>query len=303
MNFNVSILGSNSAVAAYNRFPTAQVLQHHNQRYMIDCGEGTQFKLSQYGIKRSNLNHIFISHLHADHYLGLVGFISSLRLNGRTEDLHIYAPPYLERILDMQLKIDERINSFEYIFHPLRFGKSELIYENDLLEVYTIPLKHKIDCNGFLFKEKPKSRKIIAEKIAQYKIPYTKIDTIKKGANFTTASNEVILNETLTTEPEKAKSYAYCSDTMYSEAIVPIIKNADLLYHESTFLKAFEQKAIERYHSTTVQAATIAKKANVGKLLLGHFSARYKDLSPFLSEAQTVFNNSALAIEGKTFEI
>jgi len=304
MGFTLTVLGSNSAVPAHNRFPTSQILQHHNSKYMIDCGEGTQFQLNKYHIKRGNLNHIFISHLHADHFLGVVGLISSLRLNGKTEDLHIYAPPFLKEILDIQLMQDlERIRSFEYVFHPLKFGESYKIYENDSLEVFTIPLDHKIDCNGFLFKEKPKQRKIIGEKIKELDIPFDKINDIKNGQDFTNEQGKSFKNKELTLDPDKHKSYAYCSDTKYNESILPLIKEVDLLYHESTFMHEMKEKSEERFHTTSIQAATIAKKAKVKKLAIGHFSARYRDLNPMLEEAKTVFTNTELALEGTLFEI
>lgn len=303
MNFALNILGSNSAVPAFERYPTAQVLQYHDKKYMIDCGEGAQFHLSKYKIKPSGLNHIFISHLHGDHYLGLVGLISTLRLNGRTEDLHIYAPEYLKKILDIQLQFDGRTWSFDYIFHPLKFNESYKIFEDNYLEVFTLPLDHKIDCNGFLFKEKPKPLKIKPEKIKEYKIPFLNINDIKMGADFVLQDGSIIPNAALTSAPEPSKSYAYCSDTKYNESIVPLIKNVDLLYHESTFMHDLQAIAEERFHSTSIEAAQIAKLAQVKKLAIGHFSGRYKDLEPMLKEAQTVFENTALALEGTVFEI
>lgn len=303
MKFTLTILGSNSAVPAFDRFPTAQILQYHDKKYMIDCGEGAQFHFNKYKIKPSGLNHIFISHLHGDHYLGLVGLISTLRLNGRTEDLHIYAPEYLKKILDLQLKFDGREWSYDYIFHPLDFNESKKIFEDTYLEVFTIPLDHKIDCNGFLFKEKPKMRKIISEKIKEFKIPFEDINEIKNGADFVLKNGEIISNSELTEEPAPPKSYAYCSDTKYSETVVPIIESADLLYHESTFMHDLQTIAGERFHATSIEAATIAKLAKVKKLAIGHFSGRYKNLQPMLEEAKTVFENTELAVEGTVFEI
>lgn len=304
MSFNVTILGSNSAVPAHKRYPTAQLLQHNQNRFLIDCGEGTQFQMIKYHIKRAKLDNIFISHLHGDHYLGLVGLISTLMMNGRTEDLHIYAPPYLQEILDVNLKSNrDKLWTFEIVFHALTFEKSYKIFENDDLEVFTIPLDHKIDCNGFLFQEKLGNRKIIADKIAEYSIPYTEINKIKKGADFITEDGTTIKNTDLTLDPDKPKSYAYCSDTKYNESVLPIIEGADLLYHESTFMHDLVEIAGERYHSTSIEASTIAKKAKVGKLIIGHFSARYRDLNPMLLEAQTIFENTALGIEGTIFEV
>ncbi len=304
MGFKLTILGSNSAVPAHNRFPTSQILQHHNKQFMIDCGEGAQFQMNKFHIKRANLNHIFISHLHADHYLGLVGLLSTLRLNGKVEDVHIYAPKYLEKIIDIQLNFDkERQWSFNIVFHALEFGKSYKIYEDNSLEVFTIPLDHKIECNGFLFKEKRGQRKIIADKIKEYDIPYAVINNIKNGADFITKDGQIISNKELTTKPTEPKSYAYCSDTKYNESIIPIIKNVSLLYHEATFMHDLEKKSAERYHTTSIQAGTIAKKANVKKLTIGHFSARYRNLEPLLKETQSIFENCILALEGVVFEI
>jgi ribonuclease Z len=304
LSFNLTILGSNSAVPAHKRYPTAQLLQHKQNRFLIDCGEGTQFQMIKYHIKRAKLDNIFISHLHGDHYLGLVGLISTLMLNGRTEDLPIYAPAYLEKILAVNLQSNrDKVWTFKIVFHALTFNKSYQIFENDDLEVFTIPLDHKIECNGFLFKEKLADRKIIPEKIKEFEIPYVEINEIKKGADFVTKDGKTIKNELLTLASGKPKSYAYCSDTKYNESIIPIIEGADLLYHESTFMHDLEEIAGERYHSTSIQAATIAEKAKVKQLAIGHFSARYRDLNDMLLEAQTVFKNTALAIEGTVFEI
>lgn len=303
MKFSLTILGSNSAVPAHNRFPTAQILHYHDKKMLIDCGEGTQFQLVKYKIKRGGLDHIFISHMHGDHYLGLVGLISTLRLNGRTEDLHIYGPPHLKKVLDIQLQIDDREWSFDYIFHGLNFDQSEKILETNHIEVFTIPLDHKIECNGFLFKEKMSLRKIIPEKINEYQIPFAEINKLKAGADLTLQNGQIVKNETLTTPPSEPRSYAYCSDTRYKEDIIPIIKNVSLLYHESTFMNDLAQIANERFHSTSTEAAKIAKMAQVKKLAIGHFSGRYRDLTPMLNEAKETFENAALATEGTVFEI
>lgn len=303
MKFSLTILGSNSAVPAHNRYPTAQILQYHDKRMMIDCGEGTQFQLNRYKIKRSGLNHIFISHMHGDHYLGLVGLISTLRLNGRTDDLHIFGPAYLEKVLDIQLNFDDREWSFNYIFHVLEFGESKLILETAYLEVHTIPLDHKIECNGFLFKEKPGLKKIIPEKIKELNIPYSEINKIKAGKDYILEDGTVIKNNSLTTPHAPPRSYAYCSDTRYKEDIIPLIKNATLLYHESTFMNDLAQIANDRFHSTSTEAAKIAKMAQVERLAIGHFSGRYRNLEPMLAEACETFLNTDLALEGTVFEI
>lgn len=303
MNFDLTILGSNSAVPAYGRYPTCQVLLHHNERYMIDCGEGAQMQLSKYKVKRGNINYIFISHLHGDHYYGLVGLINSFRLNGRKEDLHIFGPPKLIDIITIQVDIFDESFGYKIIFHPLNFGISELIFENDLLEVFTIPLVHKIDTNGFLFKEKPKPKAILREKIDEYSIPRHLIDGIRRGNDLIVDGKFIAPNNELTGESKPIYSYAYCSDTCFSPEIAPIIKGVDLLYHEATFMSDAETKATERFHSTAAQAATIANMANVKKLIIGHFSAKYSDLNPLLQEAVDVFPNSFLATEGEVFNI
>jgi ribonuclease Z len=302
-DFELLILGSNAAVPAYNRFPTSQILQHKNLSILIDCGEGAQFQMNTFHVKRAHLDYILISHMHGDHYFGLVGLLNSLRLNGRKNDLHVYGPPELDPILRLQTHYHEDQEGFVLHFHPLEFGTSYKIFETDYLEIFTLPMHHKIPCNGFLFKEKPKMRKILPEALAKYQVPNTSILDIKKGADYVNDSGERIPNSLLTEAPPKAKSYAYCSDTMYNEALIPLIKGVDLLYHESTFLQESAEKAQLRYHSTTHEAAKIALKAGVKRLILGHFSAKYSDLSVFLDEAQSIFPNTALAIEGTRFPI
>lgn len=303
MDFELSILGSNSAVPAYGRFPTAQILQHHRTKYMIDCGEGAQMQLSKFKIKRGNLKHIFISHLHGDHFFGLVGLLNSLRLNGRKDDLHIYGPPTLADIIKIQVDFEKEDFGYIIHFHPLDFGTSKLILDEELIQVFTIPLEHKIDCNGFLFKEKPKPRKINGDAVKQHKVSKQVIEDLRSGKDFIKEDGEIIKNEVLTLPPPPSRSYAYCSDTRYTKNFLPIIKDVDLLYHEATFVDEDKDKAFERYHSTSSEAAEIAKLANAKKLLLGHFSARYQDLEPLLQEAKRIFDNSFLAIEGNTFKV
>lgn len=303
MIFELTILGNNSAVPAYGRHPTAQVLKHHNQQFLIDCGEGTQFRMLKYRIKRANLNHIFISHLHGDHFFGLIGLIHTLNLSGRKADLHIFGPKGLKEIIDVHQKDYEDRMNYKVIITELNYGQKELIYESNLIEVYTLPLLHRIECNGFLFKEKPHQRKMRTEYIDKYNIPYQAIQGIKDGNDFTCENGEVIKNKDLTFPAPPSRAYAFCSDTAYNEALIPLIKGANLLYHEATFMKNAEERAKETHHSTTEQAGIIAKKAKVNKLIIGHFSARYKDLTPLLSETQKQFTNSALAHEGKVFEI
>jgi ribonuclease Z len=303
MDFDLTILGSNSAVPAFGRHPSSQVLRFHTQKFMIDCGEGTQFQLSKFKVKRGSINHIFISHLHGDHYFGLVGLINSYRLNGRKENLHVYGPPKLVDILRIQVNFEAEDFGYPLFFHALSFESSEKIYDDKHLEVFTIPLLHKIECNGFLFKEKPRPRKIISDKIREFKIPFEKIEDIRYGADYTLLNGEIISNQVLTEAPSASASYAYCSDTKFTTDIVPLIKGVDLLYHEATFMEESKEKAADRYHSTAMEAATIAKMANVGKLIIGHFSARYQDLQPLLHEARAIFPNTELALEGDLFQV
>lgn len=303
MNFDLTILGNNSAIPAYDRHPTAQLLNVNEKLYLIDCGEGTQIRFNDLKIKRSKINHIFISHLHGDHFFGLFGLINSYHLLNRDKTLHLYGPANLIIMIEDQLKYSGTTLKYELVFHPIDFNGSNLIMENDDITVETIMMKHRIPCTGFLFKEKPVGRKIIPEKLDEYKIDYSSIEDIKNGKDYKDADGKIIPNSELTNDPLPPRSYAYCSDTAYNEEIIPLIKGVDLLYHESTFEKSLESKAIDTYHSTTVQAATLAKKAEVKQLIIGHFSAKYKELEPLLKEAKMVFKNTTLAEEGITFSV
>jgi len=270
---------------------------------MIDCGEGAQIRLTDFRIKRSKINQIFISHLHGDHIFGLPGLLNSFSLAGRKKTLEIFSPKGLERMIDVIFETSQSHLNYEIIFHEVDTEKHKLIFENKKIKVYSIPLQHRIPTTGYLFKEKPFSKNIIPEKIAEHNIPFSKINDIKNGADFTPEEGIVIPNIELVTEGKTPRSYAYCSDTVYLESIIPIIKNVDLLYHEATFADEFAKLSFERGHSTTKEAATIAKKAEVGKLLIGHFSTRYLDLNILLEESKKVFQNSNLALEGKTFKV
>jgi ribonuclease Z len=303
LQFEVTILGSNGAIPAFNRHPTSQVVSYNGSNYLIDCGEGTQLQMSKYSVKRGKLDHIFISHLHGDHYFGLIGLLTSFNLNYRTTDLHLYGPHGLDEIMNVHFKYAETKLKYAIVYHELKADEPRIIYENRYFSVETIILKHRLPTTGFLFKEKQPLRRIITEKIAEYKIPQTRIFEIKHGEDFVTEQGITIANTELTREPNLPRSYAYCSDTIYLEEIVPQLKGVDLLYHESTFIDEHADRAAETFHSTARQAATIAKKADVQKLLLGHFSARYEDLSIILDESRRVFANSHLAIEGETFPV
>lgn len=303
MRFEVTILGSNSAIPAHGRFPTSQVLSVSEHSYLIDCGEGTQWRLQEYNIKKSKIDVIFISHLHGDHIFGLIGLLTSLSLSGRTKPVKVFSPHGLEEIIRIQLKIIGGDFNFPLHFQALDTTRSQVVFEDNLIEAATIPLEHRIPTCGFLFKEKPRPLNIIPSKIKEYNISVEQIKEIKMGADFKLPDGRLIPNETLTFPRAEVRSYAFCSDTVYNESIIPLIKGVDLLYHETTFLHKMAHLAKETMHSTVEQAATIAKKANVGQLIIGHYSSRYKDLEPLLDEAQKVFPNSVLAIEGKTIAV
>lgn len=270
---------------------------------MIDCGEGTQIRMRQMGIKTARLGHIFISHLHGDHCFGLIGMISSFGMLNRTADLHIHAQPDLEKILKPQLMYFCQDLPFDVIFHDINPRKHELIYEDRTIQVFTIPLKHRVPCCGFLFEEKPRENHIIREMIDFYKIPIWRIPKIKQGEDFITEEGEVIANNQLTTPAEKPKRFAYCSDTAYSEKIIPMIEGVDCLYHEATFMEEEMNRSNQTEHSTARQAAEIARKSNVKNLIIGHYSARYSKQNDILEEAKAVFENTVLGEDLTVYEI
>ena len=304
MRFELTILGSNSALPTSKRFPTAQILNVLERFFLIDCGEGTQMQLKKFRVPMSRINHIFISHLHGDHFFGLIGLISSFSLQGRTNDLNIYAHSKLEKIVRFQLDILDSRLSYKLIFHNI-FGKEiQTLFEDDALTVQSFPLRHGVmPCVGFLFKEKQRPLHLRKEMLDFYEIPIRARHGIKLGDDYLTEEGELIANEKLTFAATPPRSYAFCTDTAYFPRIVPVIKQVDLLYHEATFLKDDEKRAKSTYHSTTKQAALIAKEAEVGQLLIGHFSARFHDLSSHLNEAREVFPNTELAEDGKVFTI
>ncbi|WMN07395.1 ribonuclease Z [Marivirga arenosa] len=302
MSFEVHILGSNSAAPAHGRHHTSQVLCIQDLQIMIDCGEATQLQMKKYGLKKNRLSHIFISHLHGDHFLGLIGLLSTMHLNGRKTDLYLYGPVGLSEIIQLHLKYANTRLSYKIHFKELQGEESELILDHPKISVYTIPLQHRIPCTGFLIKEKPKPKKLIKDRISELSVQH--INTLKKGKDVVDDTGKVIYKNTDYTLPaKKSRSYAYCSDTKYNEDIIPLVDSVDLLYHEGTFLHENLERAEATYHTTAKQAAIFAQKAKVGKLLIGHFSNRYKDLSPILEEAKTEFDNTALAEEGKVFTI
>jgi len=303
MKFEVTILGSSSATPIFNRNPTSQVLNINERLYLIDCGEGTQQQMLRFDIKASRIDHILISHLHGDHYLGLVGLLSSMHLNGRKKALKLVCPEPLKEIIDLQLKYSDTELQFpiEYVFTNAQ--QIEVVISNNDVVVETIPLDHRIACTGFLFKEKKRLRKLIKEKIESLDISVAYYSILKKGGDYTDEKGKVYKNEDLTIDSAEPKSYAYCSDTMYNENYFAQIANATLLYHESTFLNDMLDRAVITHHTTALQAGEIALKTNAKKLLIGHFSARYKTLNELLDEAKINFPSTDLAIEGKTFFI
>lgn len=303
MSLSLTILGCHSATPRSFAHPTSQFLSINNEHFLIDCGEGTQVQLRKYKIKFTKISRIFISHLHGDHYFGLIGLLSTFSLYKRVADLHIYGPKGLKEITELQLELGKSFLSYKLIFHELSSKKSELIFENEKVSVSTIPLKHRVYTNGFLFKEKIGDRGLNMGAISQIKeIDICDYQNLKNGKDFTKDNGDVIKNTALTFNPKPTKSYAFCSDTCYKPNIVPIIKEADLLYHESTFLEDKSDLAKKTLHSTAKEAAKIANEAQVETLILGHFSSRYSDETLFLKEAQTQFQNAILAKEGEVFE-
>ena len=287
-----------------NAFPTSQYLEINNSHFLIDCGEGTQRQMRKYKVGFSKINHIFISHLHGDHFYGLVGLLATFGILNREKELHIYGPKGIKEVTLLQLKTSQSHANYKIIFHELVSKKSELIYEDEKVSVKTIPLNHRVYTNGYLFTEKEKSRKLHTENIRNYKeIDKADYLNIKAGKDIILSSGEVISNSELTIPPSKPLSFAFCSDTSYKPDIITVIENTDLLYHEATFLSDREDLAKKTKHSTTKQAAKIAKDANVNQLVLGHYSGRYKDISLFKKEAQEIFKNTELAEPGKVFSI
>lgn len=299
--FAVTILGNNSALPAYDRHPSAQIVTINDQLLLIDCGEGTQMQLSRYKIRRGKLNHIFISHLHGDHYFGLIGLISSMALLNREQPLHLFAPPGLEEIIALQLKVASTTLPYELVFHPL--NKEEIILDTPKFSVETFHTQHRIPCWGFLIKEKKHPRKLDKEKAINLNIPAAFYSSLKMGYDYTAKDGSVVYNEQVTLPNSPAKSYAYCADTIYDERLINIAKDVTMIYHEATYLNGMEERAAARFHSTTAQAASIALNANAGGLLLGHFSSKFEELHDYLKEALEVFPRTQLAIEGVTFRI
>ena len=299
----LTILGCYAATPRTISNPTSQVLEIKNRLYLIDCAEGTQVQLRKSKVKFSKINHIFISHLHGDHFYGLIGLISTFMLLNRESDLHVYGPKGIKEIILLQLRASGSFTGYNLYFHELESKESEIIFEDDRVVVKTIPLKHRVYTNGFLFQEKNIERKLNIEAVENYNIDKAYFNKIKYGGDITIEDGRIIPNSELSFDPQVAKSYAFCSDTMYNEAIIPIIKNVDYLYHESTFLESEAHLSERTMHSTAKEAATIALKANVKNLILGHYSTRYGNIEFFKNEAETIFPKVHLADDGREFDM
>lgn len=303
MIFKVFILGSNSAIPTIKRNPTAQLINHNERFFLLDCAEGTQLQLRKYRLKMQRINHIFISHLHGDHFFGLIGLISSMHLLGRVKDLHIYGPAPLKDILDLQLEASQTELAYNMIFHATNGDVHEQIYEDEKLIISTIPLNHRIPTTGFLFREKQGKRRLKKRIIKTLDIPADEFIRIKEGADFIDQSGKVYKNDEMTDAPATPRSYAYCSDTSYYEPIIQYIQGVDLLYHEATFMQDKAQAAADKFHATTHEAATIAQKAEVKKLIIGHYSTRYDNLDALLEESKSIFPETEAAFDGEFYEI
>ena len=297
------ILGSSASTPKINKYNTSQLLRIKSHYILIDCGEGTQMQLRKLKISFSKINHIFISHLHGDHYFGLIGLISTFRLLGRSNDLHIYAPEGLQDLISLQLKLSSSWLNYKLIFHTLNDNFQKTILKNKDFTVKTIPLNHRIYTNGFLFEENYNQMSIKKSKILEYKLEVSDIKKIKKGEDLTLQDGSKVQNSLFLKKPKISKKYAFCSDTAYHPSIIELISSADCLYHESTFLDSHYELAKKTKHSTASDAAKIASAAKVGKLILGHFSNRYRNQENFLKEAKPYFENVVLATEGTEFDI
>lgn len=297
----VTILGNNSAVPAFDRHPTSQVVTLDGQNYLVDCGEGTQIQMIKYKIRRGKISHIFISHLHGDHYFGLVGLINSFGLLNHQQELHVFGPSPLQEIIEMQLKVAETQLCYPLHFHTI--GGPATLVDDDKIEIKCFPTQHRIECYGFSFREKKKPRRLIIDSVKENLIPLHFYENLRNGEDFITSAGEVIRNEWVTEEAPKGKTYAFCADTRYTESIIEHIQGSDLVYHESTYLDNLRDRAEERFHSTAKQAAQIAQKAGAKRLLLGHFSSKYDTLEEFEQEAKEVFPETELALEGVSYKV
>ena len=302
--FEVTVLGTSSATPTKYRHPSSHFVRLEGSYLLLDCGEGAQRQLARYGLRTQRISHVFITHLHGDHYFGLPGLITSMALFGRTEPLVIVGPSALESIIQVLLQESDSILPYPLEFVSTQINHIETIADGDNFEVISVPLKHRVPCTGFIVKEKGPELRLNVDACVKYKIPVEQYDAIKWGADYISSDGAQIKNEHLTTDGYKNRSYAYITDTIYDpDYLTPILQQVDLLYHEATFLTDRLSRAIETYHSTAFQAAQIAKMANVGQLLIGHFSARYNDAQPLLLEARAEFESTYEAVEGQTFSV
>ena len=302
MSFKLTIVGSGSAVPTLKRGVTSQYLNFNERRILIDCGEGTQLQLRKYRVRFQRLQYLFISHLHGDHYLGIFGLLASMNLLGRTLKLKIFAPADLRKIIEHQFSITGVKLDFDIEYHDLDYSEKTLIFEDKIIEIYAFPLRHRIKCHGFLFKEKPKELNINKEKIDEFDITRAEIWSIKNGGDIE-RNGKIIKNVKLTLPSAPLKQYAFCTDTKFYPKLADWVKDVDLLYHEATFTEEQKDRAKATQHSTAKQAAEIAKRANVKKLLLGHFSARFNSTSPLQTEAEAIFENTVCVEDGDEFVI
>lgn len=302
-SFKIHILGCGSALPTPKHYASSQVVEIRGKMFMIDCGEGTQIQLRRSRIKFQKISNVFISHLHGDHCFGLIGMVSTFGMLGRTAPLHIYAPADFENMLNAQIEMFCRGLEYEIVFHAVDTEKSYIVYEDRSLSVSTIPLKHRIPCCGYMFREKPILPHIRREMLDFYNVPLSRFNNIKNGEDWITEEGEVIKNSILTKPADPPRSYAYCSDTAYMPELWKVVKNVNVLYHESTYAGDNEDMARMYYHSTSQQAACVAKRAEAGKLLLGHYSSRYADEQVLLDEAVEIFPNSVLSHEGQIIDV
>ena len=302
-DFSVTILGSSAALPYKNRNLTSQLVNYAGRLFLVDCGEGTQMQLMKLKLKFMRINHIFISHLHGDHFYGLIGLVSTFHLLGRKEDLHIYGPAALEAIISLQLEASCTTLAYTIVFHITGEGENELIYEDERITITTFPMVHRIPTTGFLFAEKEYPRHINLEAAEKHEVPYTAFNELKTGSDYLREDGKLIANSLLTVDPVLPRSYAVCSDTIYTEELADRIKGCNLVYHEATFMSDMAEVAKAKMHSTSAEAALVAKQAGAEKLLIGHFSARYDNLLPLLEEARLIFPETFLAEDGKTYQV
>ena len=302
-SFSVTILGSSSALPTSQRFPTSQVVRLNEQLFLVDCGEGTQIQLRKFGFKMGKINHIFISHLHGDHIYGLPGLISSLALYGKKGELHIHAHSDLPLMMEGMMKFMNEITDLTVKYHPLNFRRNSILFEDKKIRISSFPLKHRISCCGFLFQELPTDLHLDRKALERYDVPVSQRLNIKNGADLVLVDGSVIPNNEITLPANPVRSYAFCTDTIFRKNIIPTIEGVDLLYHEATFAGDMAGLAKQTFHSTSVQAAELAKSAMVKKLVIGHFSSRYKSVLPLVEEARTIFPETFAANDGDCFEL